>query len=90
MAKKNKSSKNIERELRKQAANLIVAAFALVAGLAWNDAVLSFIDAVFPAAANSILAKFVYAVLVTIAAVLASLYIKRILVKKEKEEEEKE
>ena len=77
----------INKEARNKIAGYIVAAFGLVAGLAWNDAIKSFIEHVFPLKENSILAKFIYAVAITLVLVLVSVYVVRIL--KGKEENKK-
>jgi len=55
----------------------------LVAGLAWNEAIKAAIEFAFPLSQNSLLAKFIYAVLVTAVVVLLSLYLTRLLGKRE-------
>jgi hypothetical protein len=50
----------------------------LVAGLAWNDAVKSLIDSLFPRSGDGVAAKFAYAVLVTVLVVLLVYYMERI------------
>lgn len=84
--KKDKKTKEIQKEIRKKIAGYIVGGFALVAGLAWNDAIKTFIEAVFPrGSANTILAKFIYAFLITVLVVIVSMYVTRVLVKEEEE-----
>lgn len=81
----------VKREVRKKTASYIVAGLALVAGLAWNDAITSLIEHLFPRTNNTLFAKFVYAVVVTAIIVVAGLYITKLLAKeKQEEEEEKE
>ena len=58
----------------KQTLGYIIAAFGLVAGLAWNDAIKALIEYLFPLSQNTLFAKFGYAVLVTVLAVLATTY----------------
>jgi hypothetical protein len=82
-----KEASGINREMRNKLSGYIAAAFGLVAGLAWNDAIKSFIEYVFPLKENSLTAKFVYAVLVSLILVLISVYIIRFL--KVEDEEEK-
>ncbi len=63
---------NVKKEVREQTVGLIIAAFGLVAGLAWNDAVKSLIEYFFPLNAETLVAKFTYALILTvILAVLA-------------------
>ncbi|MBI4836905.1 MAG: hypothetical protein HY813_00655 [Candidatus Portnoybacteria bacterium] len=60
---------------KNQALGYIVAAFGLVAGLAWNDAIKSLIEYLFPLAQNTLLAKFGYAVLITAVVVTITIYL---------------
>jgi polyferredoxin len=84
-----KEVKNINDEIRNKLAGYIAAAFGLVAGLAWNDAIKSFIEYYFPLTKNSILAKFIYAAAITIFVVFISFYIIKILKKEEDKENKK-
>ncbi|MDY0293245.1 MAG: DUF5654 family protein [Candidatus Methanomethylophilaceae archaeon] len=63
---------------------LITAAFGLVAALAWNDAIKALIKSVFPDTGGELIGLFVYATLVTIIAVVATLLIARSLSKAKK------
>jgi len=76
-------SKIIRSKIKTQMLAYIMAAFGLVAGLAWNDAVKSLIEFVFPAQKNTLTAKFLYAILITLFVVLITIYLSRILVEKE-------
>jgi hypothetical protein len=76
-------SKIIRSKIKTQMLGYIMAAFGLVAGLAWNDAVKSLIEFVFPAQKNTLTAKFLYAILITLFVVLITIYLSRILVEKE-------
>jgi len=62
---------DIKKQMRERTVGYITAALGLVAGLAWNDAVKSLID-YFYADSSSILAKFIYALIVTAVVVLIS------------------
>jgi len=75
----------IKKEVKKQVLTYVTAAFGLIAGLAWNEAIKELIAYLFPIN-NSLLAKFVYAIIVTFVVVIISLYLVR-LFKKQKEEE---
>lgn len=69
----------LNREFRQRTSGYIIAAFGLVAGLAWNDAIQSLISQLFPLANDSVLAKFIYAVIITIVVVIVSSYFVRLL-----------
>ena len=67
--------KEIRTKIREQTAGYITAALGLVAGLAWNDAIKSLIEILFPFAKTGIWAKFIYAIVTTGVVVLIGLYI---------------
>lgn len=70
-----KRASELQTSLRTQTATYIAAALGLVAGLAWNDAIRSFIEQAFPLGANTLIMKFVYAVTVTIIVTIITTYI---------------
>jgi ABC-type Na+ efflux pump permease subunit len=72
-----------KNQVKDKVVSLIAAAFGLVAALAWNDAVKGLIDYLFPMSNGGLIAKFIYAVGVTILAVLLVYYLERIFSKKE-------
>jgi len=74
----------IRKEVRERTFTYLVAAFSLVAGLAWNEAVKSLIDYFLPLSTNTLLAKFTYAVFITAAVVTFTVYLERILKREEK------
>ena len=63
------------KEVKKKTAGYLAAAFGFVAGLAWNEAIKSLIEELFPLGTNSLIAKFFYAFLVTVILVLVSGYV---------------
>ena len=67
-----KSAAELRVKIREQTVGYLTAAFGLVAGLAWNDAVKMFIEDIYPSKQNTIIAKFLYAVLITLVVVLIS------------------
>lgn len=71
---RNETSK-IQREIRKKSLGYILAGFAFVGGIAWNDAIKELIAILFPGSTDSLLAKFGYAILVTIVIVIISVYL---------------
>ncbi|HLC95217.1 MAG TPA: DUF5654 family protein [Patescibacteria group bacterium] len=67
----------MEEKIMQRTVGYIIAAFGLVAGLAWNDAIKALIDYLFPLSSGSLFAKFIYALLVTLAVVVATTYLMR-------------
>jgi len=55
----------------------LLAGLGLVAGLAWNDAIQALFKELFPLDKNSLIAKFLYAVIITIVVVIVSLQINK-------------
>jgi len=72
-------SKNIKNEFQKKIVGYVVAAFGLVAGLAWNEAVKALIDYLFPMSQNGLWAKFIYAVIITLILVVVTIYLTRFI-----------
>jgi len=66
--------KEIRKEIQRRTSNYILAAFGLVAALAWNDAIKSLIEYFFPLNKNTVLIKFLYAILITFIVVIVSVY----------------
>ncbi|KKS38788.1 MAG: hypothetical protein A3G49_05805 [Candidatus Sungbacteria bacterium RIFCSPLOWO2_12_FULL_41_11] len=75
MEEYKKNEKGLRRQIREQTISYIVAAFGLVAGLAWNEAIKSLIEYIFPVSSNSLFAKFFYAILITLVAVIITTYL---------------
>lgn len=78
----------VKREVQRQVLGYMLAALGLVAGLAWNEAIKESIEYLFPLGKNTLLAKFSYAGLITLVAVIISIYLTRLLGEKEKREQE--
>lgn len=74
----------IKREVRSKTIGYIVTAFGLVAGLAWNDAVSTIINQLFPFGKDTAIAKVIYAALITLLVVMVSIYLTRFADKEEK------
>jgi len=75
----------MKSEVIEKMASLITAAFGLVAALAWNGAIKAIFAQVFKDA-EGLTQMLIYAVLVTILAVLATLWIGKASAKSKKEE----
>ena len=71
------SEEKLRKEVKERTVGYILAAFSFVAGLAWNEAIKSFIDQFFPNSDNSIFIKFIYAFIITMFIVLISVYLLR-------------
>jgi nucleoside permease NupC len=56
----------VTKEVRQQMFGYIMAGFGFVAGLAWNDAIKSLIEYLFPLDKNNLAAKFLYAGVITV------------------------
>ena len=71
-------SAKLTKEVKERTLTFIIAAFGLVAGLAWNEAIQALINSIFVINKNNVLAKFIYAVLMTLMLVLITIYLARI------------
>lgn len=67
-------NKEIKTHIKDQTAGYMMAALGFVAGLAWNDAIKTLIETLFPFSKSGVLPKFIYAVLITMVVVLLSRY----------------
>lgn len=84
MEKSKKEQLSVRKEIRERTIGYVLAAFGFVAGLAWNEAVKSLIDKFFPDSGNSVIMKFIYALIITAIAVIITVYLVKITEKKEK------
>jgi hypothetical protein len=66
--------KKLAREIKEKTMGYILAALGFVVGLAWNDAIKYVIEYLFPLDKNSIMAKLIYALLVTVIIILVTGY----------------
>lgn len=82
-----RSAATLKKEFRKNIATYLLAGFGFVAGLAWNDAIKALIDILFPPdETGGLIAKFIYAGVITLFVVFITLVLGRIL---KTEDEEK-
>ncbi|MDD3170300.1 MAG: DUF5654 family protein [Candidatus Paceibacterota bacterium] len=70
-----KTRKAIQRKMF----SYIAAGFGLVAGLAWNEAIRGLIDYFVPDTGNTIIAKLLYALIITVVVGLVLFYLERSL-----------
>lgn len=73
-----KEVKAVVSNVEQKVVGYVTAALGLVAGLAWNEAVRALIDSLYPAGKDTLIAKFTYALVVTVVVVVASFYLSRI------------
>jgi hypothetical protein len=78
LSKIKEEQEKMQREVKEKTFGYILTALGLVAGLAWNDAIKSTIEYFFKLNSNSVLAKLIYAFIVTIIVALVSIYLIRI------------
>ncbi len=64
----------------------VVGALGLTAGLAWNEAIKALIEYLFPLSKNNLVAKFIYASIITLVVVVISVYLVKLFDRKEKAE----
>jgi membrane protein YdbS with pleckstrin-like domain len=72
----------MKKEILEKISSLLIAAFGLVAALAWNGAIQAIFKEVF-GTAEGVWPMLVYAIIVTITAVVATIWITKIAVGKE-------
>jgi len=72
----------MKKEIIEKISSLLIAAFGLVAALAWNGAIQAIFKEVF-GTAEGVWPMLVYAIIVTITAVVATIWITKIAVGKE-------
>lgn len=77
-------SAELKQAVRGQVIGYLVAAMGLVVGLAWNDAVKSLIEYFFPLSQNTIQAKFIYALALSVIIGITSFALLKWAGKKEK------
>jgi len=69
----------IKNELRVKTLGYISGALGFVAGLAWNEAIITMIDNLFPLSKDTATVKFIYAALITVLVVILVRYLERII-----------
>jgi hypothetical protein len=79
----------LQHVIKEKVIGYILAGLGVVAGLAWNEAIKTFIEFIFPLNRNTILAKFIYAFLVTFVIVIISVYFINLLNKSNKDKDDR-
>jgi len=83
--KLKEEERRLRKEIKEKTISYILAAFGLVAGLAWNEAIKSLIEELFPVKGSGVFAKFIYAFLITVVVVIISVYLVRLVRREERE-----
>ena len=78
LLKIKEEQKVIAKQAQVKTIGYFITSLGVVVGLALNDAVKSGIEYFFPLASNSVVAKLIYAILLTLAVAVASVYLMRI------------
>jgi len=73
-----KKKKILRRRWGERTLTFVLAGFGFVAALAWNDAIQALVRIIFGDQPESILAKFFYAALITVAATVVSIRLSRL------------
>lgn len=81
--KLRQEKKEIKIQVKKQLLTYMIASLGLVAGLAWNEAIKGLIEYIFPLSQNTIQAKFLYAIFMTVLIVIISYYLARLMQEKD-------
>ena len=82
-------NKKFKQELLKQMVTLSTAGFGLVAALAWNEAIQAFVQEYidkYISVGSGIISRFIYAVIITIFAVVVTYQLTKISGEEEKED----
>lgn len=74
------------KEIQERTMGYVVGALGLTAGLAWNEAIKALIEYLFPLSKNNLVAKFIYASIITLVVVVISVYLVKLFDRKEKAE----
>ncbi len=86
--KPGKKRKRVSEEVSQKTLGYILTAFGLVAGLAWNEAIKSLIEFLFPFNRDTLLAKFFYAFLMTLVLIIVSVHLANIFGMRNNKKEE--
>ena len=81
-ARLKEEARGIRDEVRESVRTYVGAGLGFVVGLAWNGAISGLIQYAFPSAGNGILAKFIYAIALTVLATIGIIALGRLFGKK--------
>jgi len=85
---------DIRNEVTTKISGYMIGGLGVVAGLAWNDAIKTLIEYLFPLAKNTIVAQFIYALVISIIVIIASVLImkatKKVIINKDDDANKKQ
>lgn len=81
-----KQGEELKGEIQEKVISYVGAGFGVIASLAWNEAIKAMIEYFFPLKQDTILAKFLYAAIMTLVLIFVTMYLVRVF-KKENEKE---
>lgn len=87
LRKIKEEKREIEAAFKNQLGAMLMAAFAFIAGLSWREVINSVIDYLFPLDKDTLLAKFIYAIILTFFLSLIYVYVTRFMNKKDDKKE---
>ncbi len=85
--KLEEEKRKIESAFKNQLGTILIAAFAFVVGLSWREVINSIMEYLLPINKDTVLAKFVYAVVLTFFLTLIYVYVTRFLNKENHKED---
>lgn len=71
------------REFLEQSFTYVIGGFSLVAALAWNDAIRGLFEKIFPGQNAGLVAKFVYAIVITLVVVFITVKLRRLIIRRQ-------
>lgn len=81
-----KEASGVKNEIKKRTLSYIAAGLGFVTGLAWNEAIKALIDYWFPSLSDTLMAKFIYAFVLTFIIALVLFYLERLFKQEEKKD----
>jgi hypothetical protein len=78
-SKRRQEANDLQRQIRERTVGYITGGLGVVAGLAWNEFIRTIIEVLFPLKKDTIPAKFIYAVIITVVVVVFTIYLTKLI-----------
>ena len=78
-SKRLRASEEIQQQIRERTIGYITGGLGVVAGLAWNEAIRTTIEVLFPLKKDTLPAQFVYAAIITVVVVVFTIYLTKLI-----------